>query len=383
MRVAFYAPLKPPDHPVPSGDRRIARLLIRALRDGGHAVDVAARLRSRDGAGDRNRQRRIRDAGRRIAARLIARHRHDPPDLWFTYHLYHKAPDWIGPAVAAALSIPYVVAEASHAAKQADGAWRDGHRASAAAIAAARRLLVFDPLDLPGVAEIAAPERLVRMPPFLDIADRQPPRAAARDAIARAHGLDPGRPWLATVAMMRADIKRESYRVLAAALARLGDRPWSLLVAGDGIARPEVEALFDSVPDRQNRVRFLGALDRPALVRLHAATDLAVWPALDEGFSMALLEAQAAGVPVAAGDRLGIAQYVRHGETGLLAPEGDATALAAAARALLADPARRRMMGDRARLRIRAHHGLPAAARMLTAALNDACRDEVRREARP
>ncbi len=31
MRIAFYAPLKPPDHPVPSGDRRMARLLIAAL----------------------------------------------------------------------------------------------------------------------------------------------------------------------------------------------------------------------------------------------------------------------------------------------------------------------------------------------------------------
>jgi len=173
MRVAFYAPLKPPDHPVPSGDRRIARLLIQALRTGGHAVEVASRLRSRDGGGDAKRQRRIRDAGRHTAARLIARHRHDPPDLWFTYHLYHKAPDWIGPTVSSALSIPYVAAEASHAAKQASGPWREGHLAAAAGIAAARRLLVFDPLDLPGVtAVVAAPERLVQMPPFLDIAQQ-------------------------------------------------------------------------------------------------------------------------------------------------------------------------------------------------------------------
>ena len=31
MRLAFYAPLKPPDHPVPSGDRRMAQLLMAAL----------------------------------------------------------------------------------------------------------------------------------------------------------------------------------------------------------------------------------------------------------------------------------------------------------------------------------------------------------------
>jgi len=31
MRVAFYAPMKAPDDPKPSGDRMMARLLIKAL----------------------------------------------------------------------------------------------------------------------------------------------------------------------------------------------------------------------------------------------------------------------------------------------------------------------------------------------------------------
>jgi len=38
--------------------------------------------------------------------------------LWFTYHHYYKRPDWLGPRVSAALGIPYIVAEASHAAKR-------------------------------------------------------------------------------------------------------------------------------------------------------------------------------------------------------------------------------------------------------------------------
>ena len=59
MRVAFYAPLKPPDHPVPSGDRSMARLLIRALELAGHEVGLASRLRSRDTDGDPARQSRL------------------------------------------------------------------------------------------------------------------------------------------------------------------------------------------------------------------------------------------------------------------------------------------------------------------------------------
>src|SRR5207253_11404693 len=56
------------------------------------------------------------------------------PELWFTYHLYHKAPDWLGPQIADALRIPYVVAEASDAPKQASRGWAAGRRAAERAI---------------------------------------------------------------------------------------------------------------------------------------------------------------------------------------------------------------------------------------------------------
>src|SRR3990172_8095375 len=75
MRIAFYAPLKPPDHPVPSGDRRMARLLMTALRHAGHEVDLASRLRSRDGGGDPLRQARIERAGLATADRLLRGYR--------------------------------------------------------------------------------------------------------------------------------------------------------------------------------------------------------------------------------------------------------------------------------------------------------------------
>ena len=48
MRIAFYAPLKPPDHPVPSGDRRVAQLFFEAVRLAGHEPLLASRFRSYD-----------------------------------------------------------------------------------------------------------------------------------------------------------------------------------------------------------------------------------------------------------------------------------------------------------------------------------------------
>jgi glycosyltransferase involved in cell wall biosynthesis len=58
-----------------------------------------------------------------------------------------------------------------------------------------------------------------------------------------------------------------------------------------------------------------------------------------EGIPVALMEALAAGIPVVATRLSGIPELVQHGVTGLLAEPGDAASMAAALRALLADPA--------------------------------------------
>jgi glycosyltransferase involved in cell wall biosynthesis len=364
MKVAFYAPMKPPGHPVPSGDRRVARLLIEALRRGGHEVRIASRLRSWDPGLDPVRPARIEALGGRIADRLVRRWREpgrtNRPDLWFTYHLYHKAPDWIGPPVATALGIPYVAAEASHAPRRADGPWAAGHRAAAAAILRAAALLTFSARDAAGLRALVPADRIVLLPPFLDTA----PFAAIAHTPA-----DP--PRIIAVGMMREGDKARSYAVLAAALQRLADRPWTLTVIGDGPARAEIEALFDPA-----RTRFRGALapdDMPAAL---AEADLMAWPAVNEAFGMALLEAQAAGLPVVAGAAGGpdggVAAIVRDGETGLLAPADDKAAFAAALAAVLDDPARRRAMGAAARANALAHHDIAAAAEILDRTLRRA-----------
>src|ERR1700741_4420085 len=100
MRIAFYAPLKPPDHPVASGDRRVARLLVEALRLTGNEPEIASRLRSHDGAGDPRRQARLGEIGAREAERLLRRWRRAPgggPGAWVTHHPYYQAPERAGP----------------------------------------------------------------------------------------------------------------------------------------------------------------------------------------------------------------------------------------------------------------------------------------------
>lgn len=140
MRIGFYAPLKPPDHPAPSGDRRIARLFMAALRGLGHDVAVLSDLRSYNRDGDAAREAATADAAAAEVAMLAATWKKDPaekPDLLFTYHVYHKAADYIGPALKQRFALPYVIAEASDSPRRRNGAWAAGYAQAERALTAA------------------------------------------------------------------------------------------------------------------------------------------------------------------------------------------------------------------------------------------------------
>jgi glycosyltransferase involved in cell wall biosynthesis len=168
--------------------------------------------------------------------------------------------------------------------------------------------------------------------------------------------------------MMRTGDKLASYRTLAAALGHV-EAPWRLTIVGDGDARAEVEAAFAGFGAR---VAFAGLCDDAAIAAYLAASDLFVWPAIGEAYGMAILEAQASGLPVVAGAMPGVAAIVADGITGRLAPVGDANAFAAAIDELCADDAKRLRMGDAARAKVLRLHDLPAAAAAFDLALRRA-----------
>jgi glycosyltransferase involved in cell wall biosynthesis len=92
------------------------------------------------------------------------------------------------------------------------------------------------------------------------------------------------------------------------------------------------------------RVLFAGY--RPGAAALLDDLDVVVLPSWTEGLPIVLLEAMARGKPVVATPVGGTAELVADGETGLLVPPRDPEALAAAIGALLADPERRRRLGE-------------------------------------
>ncbi len=231
--IAFYAPLKSPNHPTPSGDREMARLLQRALgNDGAHQVTLVSELRSYDGKGEEEVQSQLLTAAEAEITRLAALSK---IDLWVTYHNYYKAPDLLGPSVSRARKIPYVLFEATRARKRLNGPWARFAAAAEHANDAANLIFHFTARD--GVAlheQGHAAQSIAPLSPFLGLDSLAP--------------LSPASPEhskvILSVGMMRGPDKFASYKRIAEILAQLQTPDWRLVIVGDGPRRAEVEALF-------------------------------------------------------------------------------------------------------------------------------------------
>ncbi len=151
-------------------------------------------------------------------------------------------------------------------------------------------------------------------------------------------------------------------RAWRAAATRFADDGTSavLVLAGrdDGDREP-VEAFVRDL-GLDGSVRFAGDVDDVA--GLLSAADAGVLSSRAEGCPNALLECMAAGLAVAATDVAGVREAVGEEGAQLLAPAGDAEALAAALVRLAREAELRRVLGARNRERVRTHFG---EARML------------------
>ena len=218
------------------------------------------------------------------------------------------------------------------------------HRRMTALLGNSRRL-VRDLLD-----EGAPPERVgliyngVDLGRFVGSGDAQGREAARARLGVPSDGL-----VFITVANL---IPYKGHGDLIDALARIARQlpaPWTLLCVGrdDGIGGDlarQAEARGIAA-----EVRFLGS--RTDVPDLLALGDIAVLASHEEGFSNAVLEAMAAGLPMVVTDVGGNAEAVVHGKTGLVVPPRDPVRLAEALLALARDGERRHAMGRAARRR--------------------------------
>jgi len=123
---------------------------------------------------------------------------------------------------------------------------------------------------------------------------------------------------------------------------RVSGRPVELLVVGDGESRALLEAL-SKVLELEECVHFLGMRDDVAA--LLPTFDAFALSSISEGYSLALVEAAAAALPIVATRVGGNSDIVEEGATGLLVPAHDASAFAAALAGVVDDASMRERMG--------------------------------------
>ena len=367
MQIGFYAPMKAPDHPSPSGDRTLAQLLIEAMTLAGHNVEVMSQQRSIDISGDSENQERIKGQAYAEAARILAQLQgsNHSIDLWFTYHLFHKAPDWLGPRICEVLDIPYVVAEASYSPKQEDGPWREGLSNVETVLGRTAGIISLNPRDHECIQPFLKPEaKQISLLPFTrQYTSPGGSRSQLKESLGRDLDIDSELPWLVTVAMMRKGDKERSFSMLASALNAMTDLAWRLIIIGDGAAARAVKNAF--APLNGNRVYFAGQLKTNEVHPYLDASDIFVWPAISEAFGMAMLEAQRHALPVVAGHTEGTATIIDDNCTGILTDPENTAAFSQAVRRLIENPGLRERMGQNARQKFLSEHTLEGASQTI------------------
>jgi len=139
-------------------------------------------------------------------------------------------------------------------------------------------------------------------------------------------------------------IERKGVTYLLDALPKIAERAdVHLHIVGDGDRADELKQQVQQMGLSQ-QVSFHGVVSNEQLEQLYRDADVFVLPSIvdgrgdTEGLGIVLVEALAFRTPVVACDVGGISDVIRNGETGILVPEKDAEALAAAVLQLLDNP---------------------------------------------
>jgi glycosyltransferase involved in cell wall biosynthesis len=326
MRIALYRPAESDGDPYPFGDSRAGELIAGALRLAGHEVEpkelrcVSSNVEIRQVVAD------LTSSG-------------PPPDVWISSQIDGRSGDRIGPAVSAALAIPYILLQP----------WfdRSVHAAGGKpafpfqAIAAADATFVLSAAYAAKLAEHLPDhgDRVIGLPPFIDLDAVQPVinnRRTNRTLLAHKHQLATDMPWLIVTGPMATGADLDAFRLLTQAMTPLSTLKWCLIVAGSGCRRDEIPSLLGRIPVRHHRL--LTVDSQADLLALLASGDLFIWPFTDESLPLPAIEAQALSLPIVAGRTAVMQEVVADGRTGMLVKPGNAASLGNAIGFLLRHP---------------------------------------------
>lgn len=196
-------------------------------------------------------------------------------------------------------------------------------------------------------AGVGTPAQFTVIHSGFDVEAFRSPPAGARAEVRSALGIPPDAFVLGTIARLAGLKGHDALLSAIPDVARRHPRV-RLLWVGDGPLRAALtaEAARLGVLDR---IAFAGLVPRGRVPAFAAAMDALVHPSVREGLPRVVAQGFAAGLPAIAADSDGASEIVRDGETGFLAPPGDAVRLAAAMARLADDPALARRLGEAGR----------------------------------
>jgi phosphatidylinositol alpha-1,6-mannosyltransferase len=369
MKICFYAPFKPLDHPQPSGDLVTARGIVDFLISRGHEVVAASSLRCRWIYWKPWLWLRLLQERRRVVRRLGGR----GFDLWFSYHSYYKAPDLMGPYAAGRMNLPFVLFQGVFSTKRRR-IWKTlpGFYLNRTTLLAARQVFTNKQVDRRNLERLLPASRIRYVAPGIqpdDFSFDPEARQCLRGAWQAGD-----EPVVLAVAMFRPGVKSEglTWVIRACGELRRDGQRLRLVIVGDGRERERLMRL--ARVELPGRALFAGRVDRGELFRYYSAADLFAFPGIQESLGMVYLEAQSCGLPVVAFENAGVPEAVRGGTTGLLVPMFDGRRFAAAIERLLQDGDLRRQMGANAKAHVRQFHDIRKNYRDMESVLQEMVR---------
>jgi len=199
-----------------------------------------------------------------------------------------------------------------------------------------------------------APLRWLPMPPVETLHQGLDPAAVSTwgdpSGVRSELGIRDGAPIVGTVGNFTPQ-KGHEHLLEAAAIVRRSVPDVRFVLVGQGPHEPAVRRHADRLGLNGSAV-FVGF--RKDAPRIAGAFDVFTLSSIQEGLSIAMLEAMAMGRPVVVTDVGGAREVVKDGREGILVPPGDPAQLAESLLALLSDADRRRRMGKAARVRAEA-----------------------------
>lgn len=250
---------------------------------------------------------------------VLARAIHFKPDIFFTYHLHHQAPDPLSPMLAKALRKPFFIYEAFSPETSSPIHHLPSRFINQMSFKIADHIFTDKMLNNPQLLDIVSAEKITYIPPSIDLSlyeKSSPDQYTLRQEL----GIPKEEIIISSVAMLRPGNKTESVQFLIECLSELRQEGLSFTYIHAGGGKNLNKITQQAQSNLKEKYHILGTLSSNKVRRVFSESDLFAFPGINEDFGLVYLEAQASQLPIVAFDNEGIAESVLKEQSAFLTP---------------------------------------------------------------